>query len=72
MVAETFVPRSSSNITEVRYDPEVENLEIDFADGSTYTYFSVPASTYRNLTTAPSTGQFFYRHIRSRFAYEAS
>lgn len=70
VVAETFIPRNSSNIGEVSYDPEVENLDITFNDGSKYTYFNVPAATYRNLCSAPSCGQFFHRYIKSRFSYE--
>lgn len=71
VVAETFVPRSSSRIAEIRYDPDVENMEVDFvSDGSTYTYFNVPAATYRNFCAAGSQGQFFERYIKGRFSYE--
>lgn len=70
VVAETFVFRNSSNLSEASYDPDVENLDITFQSGDTYTYFNVPAQTYRSLTLAGSPGEFFYRHIRSRFAYE--
>lgn len=70
MVAETFIPRNSSNIGEVSYDPDVENLDVTFQDGSKYTHFNVPAATYRNLCAAPSTGQFYHRHIKGRYAYE--
>lgn len=70
VVAETFVFRNSSNLAEASYDPDVENLDIVFTDGSAYTYFNVPAQTYRSLTLSGSPGQFFWRHIRSRFPYE--
>lgn len=70
VVAETFVCRGSSNLAEVSYDPDVENLDVTFLDGSTYTYFNVPPETYRGLTLAPSAGGFFARQIKGRFGYE--
>ena len=71
MVAETFVFRGSSSLLDATYDPEVENLDVTFADGSQYTYFNVPVSVYRGLTQAASAGQYFHRQIKGRYAYEA-
>lgn len=70
VVAETTEFPGSSNLASATYDPDVENLVIEFADGSVYTYFNVPTSVYRGLQTAGSAGQYFYRNIRQRYAYE--
>lgn len=70
VVAETTQFPGSSNLASASYDPDVENLTIEFLSGERYTYFNVPPATYRGLQTAPSAGQYFYRQIRSRFAYE--
>lgn len=69
-VAETIVFPGSSNLASATYDPEVENLTIEFQSGDVYTYFNVPPATYRALTLAPSAGQYFHRHIRSRYSYD--
>jgi hypothetical protein len=70
VVAETFVFPGSSNLSQASYDPSVENLDVEFSDGSVYTYFNVPAGTYRGLTLAPSAGGYFHRHIKGRYGYE--
>lgn len=70
VVAETFTFPRSSNLVAASYEPDVENLTVEFENGSRYTYYSVPAATYRGLTLAPSAGQYFYRQIRSRFAFD--
>ncbi len=69
-VAETFVFRGSSNLASASYDPEVENLQIEFVSGDSYTYFNVPPAIYRALTLAASAGQYFHRHIKGAFSYE--
>lgn len=70
MVAETFIPRSSSHIAGISYDPEVENMDVEFSDGSTYTYFSVPVSVYRAWCSEGGSGQFFQRQVKNRYTYE--
>ena len=69
-VNESFIPPSSSNIEEVAYEPDVQNLTITFSGGRTYLYMNVPASVYRQLTLAASTGQFVRRNIVGRYVYE--
>jgi hypothetical protein len=70
VVVETVEFPGSSNLMSATYDPDVENLEVQFNDGSAYTYFSVPASIYRGLSLAPSAGSYFHRQIKGRYAYE--
>jgi hypothetical protein len=70
VVAETFNFRNSSNLASATYDPEVENLTIEFQDGKSYTYFNVPVQKYRSLTLAPSPGGYFHRQIKGQHGYE--
>lgn len=70
VVAETFVFPGSSNLAQAEYDPSVENLDIEFQDGSVYTYFNVPNAKYRSLCLAPSPGSYFHRHIKGQHGYE--
>ena len=65
VVAETFIPKASSNIASVTFDPSTDTLTVEFTSGDIYDYLNVPSTVYRSLTESPSTGSFFYRHIRS-------
>lgn len=69
-VAETVQFPGSSNLASATYDPDVENLTVEFQDGRSYVYYNVPASVYRGLTLAGSAGAFFHRNVRQRYAYE--
>lgn len=71
VVAETFIFRGSSNLAEATYDPDVENLDITFQDGSEYVFYNVPVSKYKALTQAPSAGSYFHRHIEGQHGYES-
>ena len=66
-VAETFVFRSSSNLSTASYDPETQELTLEFQSGDEYTYQNVPAEVYDRLIRAPSAGQFFHRQIKNRY-----
>ncbi len=70
MVRETFVAHGSSHILAFTYDPEVENLEVEFTDGTTYVYYSVPPQVYRQWCQDGGSGKFFHSKVRGRFAYE--
>lgn len=42
-------------------------LQLDFRDGTRYTYSGVSPELFRELLGATSKGSFFNRHIRGRF-----
>jgi hypothetical protein len=42
-------------------------LEIEFVDGSIYTYEDVPTSVYKELMDAPSLGAYFNAEIRDSY-----
>ena len=65
------MPRSSSNIAEFTYEPDVENLTVGFVSGDEYVYFNVPLQVYKDWCAEGGSGQFFYRRIRNGgYAYE--
>ena len=61
---------SSSNISAFRYDKNTDTLQVDFNSGSTYEYMNVSPQTHRAFQSALSKGEYFARHIRSRFPFE--
>lgn len=61
---------TSSNITEVGFDPVSNILEVLFSDGGLYHYFNVPESIYTGLLAAPSAGRFFHEQIRKVFRFD--
>jgi len=52
------------------YNPETQELIIEFQQRSIYKYFDVSLETYLGLAGATSFGQFFNRYIRNSYAYE--
>jgi hypothetical protein len=57
----------SSNIESVGYDDGARLLEVKFKSGSVHRYHDVPTKTHAALMAASSKGQFFAKHIRSKF-----
>lgn len=60
---------ASSTIASIGYDPNSETLEIEFASGSIYQYFNVPAELNAQLMGAPSKGQFLHLYIKNGYPY---
>ena len=54
----------SSCIADATYDPESEELVIEFKKRGTYKYFGVPLDEYVDLVTAASQGKYFNNYIR--------
>ena len=61
------VSLDSTTLAAAAYDGRRERLELDFRDGTRYTYTGVPPNLYLDLLRADSKGSFFNRHIRGRF-----
>lgn len=64
----TSMKVSSTNISDINYDPQSETMSITFNNGSAYNYLSVPEGVYMRLMSAPSKGEYFAQYIRGRFA----
>ena len=58
------LPVVSAGITSIRHDGK-SNLIVNFKDGSSYNYSNIPVSTYHELASAESVGQYFNRFIRN-------
>lgn len=69
----TWIPVVSSNVKEIRYDPEKEQLAVRFIDKKTgwrtYVYSSVSMRVFIDFLNAPSKGQYVWKHIRDRYVY---
>ena len=59
------VPVESSDLVSIGYEPDSRVLEIEFANGSVYQYFNVPAQVHSALMAAGSHGKYFQAHIRN-------
>jgi len=59
----------SSNIEAVGYNQSTEELFIEFKNGVTYKYEKVSFNVFIDLLDADSIGSFFYKHIRSDYAF---
>lgn len=60
---------SSSNISAVGYDPETQTLEVEFRNGSAYSYEGVPEEVHAALLGAGSVGGYFNAFIKDRYSY---
>lgn len=56
---------SSSNISAVRYDPVLQQLDVRFKSGGEWTYPGVDQPTFDSMLSADSVGKFFHANIRS-------
>ena len=59
----------STSLFKAAYDDQRAILQIQFRDGNTYDYASVPPELFQALLAAPSKGVFFNHHIRGRFPF---
>lgn len=59
-----MTPVDSSSIARIGYDPESQELFIEFIGGRTYAYSAVPESRAQALLDADSKGGYFNREIR--------
>lgn len=57
------------NIVNVTHDPITKDLHVTFHNGQTYVYSDVHPITYSNMLKAPSLGQFFHAHVKTKHAY---
>ncbi len=56
---------SSSNVAEVGFDDETNDVLVTFKNGSTYAYANQGESVYQDLCTDPSPGAYVARHLRN-------
>ena len=63
-----MTPVSSSNLSAVGYDPEAQEMTIEFQSGARYVYSGVPAEVAEELRTSSSPGSYFYRNVRNQYS----
>lgn len=59
----------SATLASATYNHRQYQLQVDFRDGSRYTYSAVAPAVFRDLVISLSKGKFFNRYIRGRFPY---
>lgn len=60
-------PVTSSNLASAGYDQASKTLEVEFTNGTVYSYAAVPVETYNAFLMAPSKGSYFSKFIRGKF-----
>ncbi len=61
---------SSSNVSEVGYNEETQEVYVRFLNGSLYIYKGVPKHEYEGLLNAPSVGSYLHRNFKNVYPYE--
>lgn len=64
------IPVASSMIHSVGYDPENQTLDVEFNNGSVYSYGGVPQSEYDNMISAQSVGKYFVQNVKNTYRVE--
>lgn len=64
-----FAPFTSSNLSAVRYNPELNLLEVEFLNGGRYQYYDVPEHVVLSFEQAESKGVFLAHSIKGHFRY---
>lgn len=59
---------NSSHIDDISWEDGV--MTVVFKDGGKYDYYDVPEGIFREMTSAPSVGQFFRANVRGLFEFQ--
>lgn len=59
----------SSNLDQLAYNPETQELFVQFKGGRVYSYSGVPTMIWNELLNASSHGSYFYHNIRKSYPY---
>lgn len=62
-------PVSSSNIAAIGYDENTQTLEVEFKDGSVYSYTGVPSGEYEGFRSSDSMGKYLHANIKNRYSF---
>ena len=65
-----MTPVSSSNVAEIGYDTENQEVYLRFLNGSLYVYKGVPKFEFTGLLNAPSVGSYLHRNFKNVYPYE--
>ena len=65
-----MIPVSSSNVAEVGYNEETQEVYVRFLNGTLYVYKGVPKFEFEGLLNAPSVGSYLHRNYKNVYPYE--
>ena len=60
----------SACVADISYDPETQDMTVEFQERGTYVYHEVPLGDYVDFQSAGSQGTYFNLYIRPKFSYE--
>lgn len=63
-----MIPVSSGNIAMIGYDESQSLLQIDFLNGRSYEYYSVPSYVFEELLNASSKGTYANQNIYKNYS----
>jgi KTSC domain len=61
---------ASDCVADITYNPETQEMIVDFQQRGTYSYSGVPIDEYTNFQLSGSQGKYFNTYIRNRYAFE--
>lgn len=61
------VELTSTALRSASYDPELQELDLRFTNGSLHTYENVPEAVFNGLRDAPSPGSYYHANIKDKF-----
>jgi len=64
-----MIPVSSSNINEIGYDNENQEVYVRFNNGGLYIYRNVPETEFEGLRYAPSVGSYIHRNFKNVYPF---
>lgn len=64
-----MIPVDSSNLLQIGYDANTQELHVEFMDGGRYVYQDVPESTFDELAQADSKGSYLNREIKPNYGF---
>ena len=62
-------PVVSSNVASIGYDEDGKELQVEFRNGSVYSYWNVPASEHQALMVARSKGSYLHFYIKGSYPF---
>ena len=60
----------SKCVADISYDPESQEMTVEFQQRGTYKYQNVPLDEYVDFQSAGSQGKYFNNYIRDRYSFE--
>lgn len=66
----TMIPVDSSNVAEIGYDCDNQEVYVRFHNNTLYVYRNVPEGEFEGLKNAPSVGSYLHRNFKNVYPYE--